>query len=69
MDYSKLRGRIVEKYGTLKAFFSKLSISSVQASNKITGKAGFSQKDIIEWCVLLDIGMEDIGSYFYATKV
>lgn len=69
MDYSKLRGRIVEKYGTLKNFFSKLSISSVQASNKINGKAGFSQKDIIEWSALLDISMSDVGSYFYAQKV
>jgi hypothetical protein len=69
MDYSKLRGRIVEKYGTQKAFFSHLSITSVQASKKINGKTGFSQKDIIEWCGLLDINLEDIGSYFYAQKV
>ena len=69
MDYSKLRGRIVEKFGTLKAFFDRLSITGVQASNKINGKAGFSQKDVIEWCALLDINLKDVGSYFYVQKV
>lgn len=69
MDYSKLRGRIVEKFGTLKAFFEHLSISEVMASKKLNGNAGFSQKDIVEWCRILDIDLTDVGLYFFVLKV
>lgn len=68
-DYSRLRGRIVEKFGTLKDFFKKLSITETMAYRKINGKAGFSQKDITEWSGLLDITLIDIGPFFYAIKV
>ena len=65
-SYRKLRGRIIEKFGTLSAFFEKLHITDVQASKKLNGKAGFSQEDIIEWCALLDIDLKDVGLFFYA---
>ena len=67
-DYShrKLRGRIIEKFGTLAAFFDNLHISNVQASKKLNGKAEFSKADIDEWRGLLDINLEDIGPFFYA---
>ena len=68
-NYSKLRGRIVEMYGTFNAFFEKLDISSVIASKKINGKSGFSQKEIVKWCNLLDIDLKDVGSFFYVLKV
>lgn len=68
-DYSKLRGRIIEKFGTLNAFFEKLNISSVMASKKLNNKAGFSQADINQWCNLLDIDLKEVGSFFYAPKV
>lgn len=65
-EYRKLRGRIVEKYGTFNAFFEKLTITNIQASKKINGRAGFSQKDIVEWCGLLEIDLKDVGQFFYA---
>ena len=65
-EYRKLRGRIVEKYGTLNAFFELLDISKIQASKKINGRSGFSQKDVVEWCGLLDIALKDVGQFFYA---
>lgn len=64
--YNKLRGRIVEKYGSLSAFSEHTIISRVSISNKMTGKCGFSQEDIEEWAKLLDIAPEDYGSYFFA---
>lgn len=69
LEYRKLRGRIIEKYGTLDAFYRRLNISKTQASKKMTGKAGFSQKDIIEWSELLDIDLKDVGLFFYALNV
>lgn len=68
-DHSKLRGRIVEKYGTYAAFFKNLNISEVQASNKLNGKAEFSRMDIVQWCGLLDIELKDVGLFFYVLTV
>lgn len=66
-EYNKLRGRIVEKYGSLAKFVEKLDISYVAASNKLNGKAGFSQSDIVEWCELLDIDILDAPLFFLVT--
>ncbi len=66
-EYDKLRGRIVEKYGSVSKFAEKLEISYTAISNKINGKAGFSQKDIVEWCKLLDIDIMDAPLFFLTT--
>ena len=63
--YSKLRGRIVEKYGTLTAFAEKIAISTNSLSKKMTGKTGFSQEDIRVWSELLDIDPSEYGEYFF----
>ena len=68
-DHSKLRGRIVEKYGTYAAFYKNLDISEVQASNKLNGKSEFSRRDIVRWCELLDIDLKDVGLFFYVLAV
>ena len=65
-EYNKLRGRIVEKYGTQAKFAQELGISSTAMSEKMTGKTTFSQRDIERWRKLLDIDSEDIGKYFFA---
>lgn len=65
-EYAKLRGRIVEKYGSIASFSDHLGISKTQISKKMTGKAGFSQSDIVEWSRLLDIDLKDVGLFFYA---
>lgn len=64
--YNKLRGRIVEKFGSLSAFSEHLDISRVSASYKMNGKVGFTQEDIETWAKLLDIDPDDYGSYFFA---
>ena len=64
--YNKLRGRIIEKYGSLTAFCDHLTISMNSMSKKMTGKTGFSQEDIEKWAELLDIAPEDYASYFFA---
>ena len=66
MAYSKLRGRIIEKFGSQEQFASHLSISNVTLSRKMTGKIGFSQGDITEWCKALNIDRDEIGRYFFS---
>ena len=68
-DYSKLKGRVIEKLGSMKIYADRLGISETQLSKKINNRAGFSQADIIQSCKILDIATRDIGSFFFALKV
>jgi hypothetical protein len=63
--YSKLRGRIIEKFGTLGNFAEAIGLSRVSVSNKMQCKAGFSQEDIELWSSKLDIDNKDIGSFYF----
>lgn len=64
-EYRKLRGRIVEKFGSASKFSAKLGSSKAVVSNHLTGKSGFSQHDIVAWAKLLDIDKQDFGAYFF----
>ena len=68
-DLSKLKGRIVEKFDTNSNFADKLGISLQQLSPKLTGKTAITKADIVEWCELLDISVDEIGVYFFTLKV
>lgn len=63
--YNKLRGRIIEKFGSQEAFSKEIGLSSTSMSLKMTGQTGFSQSDIRLWSEHLDIKTEDIGDYFF----
>lgn len=64
--YKKLRGRIIEKFGTLSRFAKAIGISETALSKKMQCKTGISQSDICLWSKLLDIKPEEYGSYFFA---
>lgn len=64
--YAKLKGRIVEKYGSQKKFAEAAGISNVTVSMKLNGQKSFSQKDIIRWSGLLDIDLHDVGDFYYS---
>lgn len=64
-QYRKLIGRIVEVYGTRKAFAEALGLSENSLSLKLNGKTGFSQDDIIEWSKLLNISQDEYGSFYF----
>ena len=65
-SYSKLRGRITEKFGTQAALAEALGVSLVSVNKKLNGVTGFSQDDIEKWSKLLDISKHDYPSYFFA---
>lgn len=65
-SYNKLRGRIVEKYGSQRKFANVLNISITSMTNKMTAKTGFSQEDIETWSELLDIDQSEYGAYFFS---
>lgn len=68
-DYSKLRGRIVEKFGNITNLSESLGIHKMTASRKLNGVIGFSQADIETWGAALDIDPADYGKYFFTHKV
>lgn len=65
-SYNKLRGRIVEKYGSQAKFADKIGISNVSMTKKMTCKTGFSQEDIELWASELDIDRSEYAEYFFA---
>lgn len=68
-DYSKLRGKIVEKYGNQSNFASALGISENTLSLKMNNKVRFTTDDITTISRLLEIDAGEIGKYFFALKV
>lgn len=54
-EYRKLRGRIVEKYGTQDAFAKVLGLSKNALSRKMTCRTMFSQNDIEKCCAFLEL--------------
>lgn len=68
-DYSKLAGRIREKYGTQRAFSRAIKLSERSLSLKMNGETGWKQAEIGAACGLLEIPPEDIPAYFFRARV
>lgn len=68
-DYSKLRGRIKEKYSTQDKFAKIIGIGRVSLSQKLNCKLDFSQEDIKRSIIALGLSTEDIPIYFFSQKV
>ena len=68
-DYSKLLGRIVEKYGTQSNFADAMGLSERSISLKLNGKVGWKQHEIVKACEILDISADDLCKYFFTLWV
>lgn len=68
-DFSKLRGRIVEKYGTLERFAEASGYSKGWISNRMNNIVPWDGQEIDEACEMLDISPEEIHVYFFTLKV
>lgn len=66
--YNKLRGRIIEIYGSQSEFSKKIGQSEQSITAKLSGRSSFTQGNIITWSEALDIDQSDIGSYFFTQK-
>ena len=64
-DYSKLRGKIKEKFNTQENFAKTLGISSVSLSAKLNNRVEFTQLEIGKICEALEIPKENISSFFF----
>lgn len=68
-DFSKLRGKIREKYKTQIAFSSDMGFNEATLSNKLNNNVEFTSKEILKAIELLDIDKQLIPEYFFTTKV
>lgn len=68
IDYSRLKGRIIEKFGTNQAFSDAMGWSLGTNGKKTTGKAAWSQDEIFRACDLLSIEHAEILLYFFTLK-
>lgn len=71
-DYSKLKGKIVEKYGNQTKFAKDIKMGNGSLNNKINGKTPFTDQEIIKIAKrLVDDPSElptAIYQYFFSLK-
>ena len=70
-DYSKLLGRIIEKFGSQRNFAKALGRAENTISKKLNNQMPITTGDINEWSKpeMLDIEHHKIGVYFFTPKV
>lgn len=68
-EYNKLRGRIVEMFGSQAAFASAMKWSERTLSLKMNCVRPWKQQDICKAVELLKLTHEDIPAYFFTPKV
>lgn len=70
-DFSKLSGRIVEKYGTRSAFAAEMGYSESMLSYRLNNRINFDTEEIYNICLPehLDIPAQEIPAYFFTPKV
>ena len=69
IDTSKLRGRIVEKCGTLQTFADHMGINGATVTKKLAGRSAWDQQEIIRAIKVLELESADILDYFFNEKV
>lgn len=68
-NYNKLRGRIIEKYGSQSGFAKDFGCSERTLSLKMTGKRPWKQSEILKAIKLLGLSEDDIQDYFFTLEV
>lgn len=65
MRFAKLRGRIVEKYGTNGAFAAAMGWREALLSAKLNNKSAWAFAEVMNACKLLDIPQHEAHEYFF----
>lgn len=68
MNYSFLRGKIVEKCSTQANFAQKLGISLQELNKKLNNKGYFSQNQMYDAVEILDLNDEEFKKCFFLRK-
>ena len=68
-NYSKLAGRIKEKFGTQSNFAKAMELSERSLSLKMNNRKAWKQTEILKASELLEIDTEQVHLYFFTEKV
>ena len=68
LDYSKLRGKIVECFGKQALFALAMGLSERTVSLKLNNIRCWTQQEIIQACEVLMIPTAEISNYFFTQK-
>lgn len=68
-DYSKLRGKIKEVFGTQEKLATEIQISPAALSSRLNNATKFTQDEIVKCSVALNINDADVASYFFTKEV
>lgn len=68
-NYSKLKGRIIEVFGSQSEFAKAMDWSERTLSLKLSGKVPWKQPDILKAISLLNLSELDIQEYFFTVEV
>ena len=68
-DFDKLKGLIIEKYGSRSAFCKALGKTPEWLSRRLNNQTQLDSDDIIAFVELLGIDPCDINTYFLTPKV
>lgn len=69
MSYAKLRGRIIEKFGSQCAFATAMEWREALLSAKLNNKSEWAFLEVMKACQLLEIPLGDAHLYFFALRV
>ena len=64
-DYSKLKGKIIELYGTQGVFAHMIGRSQAYVSGVLNGRTYLGQRDIDQWAKTLCIPGYEVYAYFF----
>lgn len=68
-NYNKLKGKIIEIFGTQRAFSEAIGLSYTSLNQRLNGHLQFSQDEIFKSCDALGIDYKDIPLYFFTILV
>ena len=64
-NYSKLRGKIREKFDTQEDFAKAIGKSNSTISKKLNNMSDWTREEMVRACEVLDIPLEDASLYFF----
>jgi len=68
-NYSRLNGRIVERFGTQGKFAEAMKLSERSISLKLNNKVEWKQDEILRASKLLEFSQMEIPNYFFELEV
>ena len=68
MSYAKLKGRIVEKFGSQSKFATAMCMRESLLSAKLNNKSKWEFNEVMKACELLEIPLSEAHLYFFCAN-